>query len=142
MPNASPELLIISELAEHTGTTPETIRYYERVGVLPAAHRQGNGRYRRYDATDVRRLTFIRRARDLGFSLDVVRNLLHLSEQPDHPCDEVDRLAREQLVAVDRKLEQLLTLREALSQLTQCCDSGHAMSECRILSSLGAPGRA
>src|SRR5688572_27442780 len=98
--------LVIGELAARAGTTPETIRYYERVGVLPRPARSGGGRYRMYGSSDVERLTFVRRARELGFSLDEVRELLQLADHPERPCTDVDRLARAHLGAVDAKLNQ------------------------------------
>lgn len=131
--------LVIGELAARTGTTPETIRYYERVGVLPAPARQGGGRYRRYVAADVERLSFVRRARALGFSLDEVRELLELADQPNRPCAEVDQLARAHLAAVDEKLEQLVALQGELQRLITACEGGSSVAECRILGALAGP---
>jgi DNA-binding transcriptional MerR regulator len=128
--------LVIGELAARSGTTPEAIRYYERVGVLPAPRRAGGGRYRRYGAADVERLGFVRRARELGFSLDEVRDLLGLADQPDRPCAEVDRLARAHLAAVNAKLAQLAALRDELERVIGACEGGRAVAECRILGAL------
>ena len=134
--------LVIGELAARTGTTPEAIRYYERVGVLPPPARAGGGRYRRYGETDVQRLGFVRRARELGFSLEEVRELLDLADQPERPCAEVDRLARAHLAAVDEKLQRLAVLRQELERVIGACQGGMAVAECRILGALGgyAPG--
>src|SRR5262245_60203874 len=71
--------IAIGELSRRTGCNMETIRYYERIGLTPAAHREQSGRFRRYDGDDVARLRFIRRARELGFTLDEVRALLRLA---------------------------------------------------------------
>jgi DNA-binding transcriptional MerR regulator len=130
--------IVIGELAAFTGTTPEAIRYYERVGVLPHPARQGAGRYRRYGAPDVERLNFVRRARELGFSLDEVRDLLGLTDQPDRPCAEVDELARAHLVAVNEKIGQLTALRSELERVIGACQGGLAIADCRILAALGA----
>ena len=131
--------LSIGELAVRTGTTPETIRYYERIGVLPAPSRKGGGRYRRYGSTDVERLRFVRRARALGFSLDEVRELLGLADEPNRPCAEVDQLARAHLGAVNEKVERLLALRGELQRLIGECEGGRSVAECRIFGALGGP---
>jgi DNA-binding transcriptional MerR regulator len=139
-PTAAEPTLVIGELAARTGTTPEAIRYYERVGVLPAPARAGGGRYRRYRAADVERLGFVRRARELGFSLDEVRDLLGLADQPERPCGEVDRLAQAHLAAVNAKLAQLAALRDELERVIGACRGGHAVADCRILGALGDVG--
>ncbi len=96
--------LTIGALAERTGVTAETIRYYERVGVLPRPTRGaagvGHAGYRRYGPADVERLAFVRRARDLGFSLDGVRELLSFADDPGRPCAGVDQRARAHLAQV------------------------------------------
>jgi len=128
--------LVIGELAARTGTTPEAIRYYERVGVLPAPARAGGGRYRRYGPADVERLGFVRRARELGFSLEEVRDLLGLADQPDRPCAEVDRLARAHLAQVTEKLARLTALRDELERVIGACRGGLPVADCRILGAL------
>jgi DNA-binding transcriptional MerR regulator len=134
--------MTIGELAARTGVTPETIRYYEREGVVPPATRGGAGRYRRYDAADAERLCFVRHARDLGFSLDEVRELLALAAgDPDGPCGDVNRIARAHLAQVDTKLAQLQALRTELAVLIDACDSDRAVAECSLLGALsGATG--
>jgi DNA-binding transcriptional MerR regulator len=133
--------LTIGELAARTGVTAETIRYYEREGVIPPAERRGSGQYRRYAAADAERLRFVRRARDLGFSLDEVRELLDLAAgQRGGPCAEVNRMARAHLAQVDVKLAQLAALRTELGRLVASCDRGGAVANCSLLSALsGAP---
>ena len=137
-PSASNEdQLTIGELATHTGVTAETIRYYEREGVVPRAARSGPGRYRRYTGADVERLRFIRRARDLGFSLGEVRELLALADgTPDRACTDVDRIARAHLAQVDAKLAQLTALRVELDRVVNACNSTVPIAECRILATL------
>ena len=129
--------LTIGELAARTGCTPEAIRYYEREGVVPRPARAGSGRYRQYGEADVERLAFLRRARELGFSLAEVRALLTFSDgDPGRSCGEVDALARAHLAQVDAKLAQLSALREALAGVIDQCRGGVAVADCRILGAL------
>ena len=93
----------IGELAKATGTKAETVRYYERIGLLPEPART-SGNYRAYSRPHLERLSFIRRARDLGFSLDQVRALLRLADDREQSCAEVDRIAKLHLTEVDRKI--------------------------------------
>ncbi|MBL0937368.1 MAG: helix-turn-helix domain-containing protein [Gemmatimonadaceae bacterium] len=124
-------------LAERTGCTPEAIRYYEREGVSPRPVRRGSGRYRTYGEADVERLSFVRRARDLGFSLTEVRALLAISDgDPRRSCDDVDAMARAHLAQVDEKLAQLRGLRDALAGVIARCSGGLSVSDCRILGAL------
>jgi Cu(I)-responsive transcriptional regulator len=126
--------LSIGELARATGTKVETIRYYERIGVLPPPARTG-GNYRAYRRHHLERLSFIRRGRDLGFSLSEVRQLLRLSDQRDQSCAEVDRIARAHLATVQRKLADLAALDAELRQLIDQCRHG-TVAECRIIDAL------
>jgi DNA-binding transcriptional MerR regulator len=97
------ERFSIGDLARRTGTKIETIRYYERIGLLPTPARS-RGNYRLYAPSHLERLSFIRRGRDLGFSLDEVRALLGLSDDRTQSCAEVDRIARLHLAEVKRKI--------------------------------------
>ena len=126
--------LNIGELARVTGTNVETIRYYERIGLLPAPPRTA-GNYRVYSAAHVGRLSFTRRARDLGFSIEQIRALLDLSDQRNRPCEAVDMIAREHLADVERKLSDLKALRRELSALIGQCRHG-TVAECRIIEAL------
>lgn len=130
--------LMIGELAKLAGVTAETIRYYERERVLPRPKRAGSGKYRRYERADADRLRFVKRARDLGFSLDDVRELLALAKSnPAKPCGNVDQIARAHLAAVEAKIAQLTLLRGELTRLTDGCDAKAAIADCRLLSALG-----
>lgn len=126
--------LAIGELGRQTNTKVETIRYYERVGLLPAPARTA-GNYRAYDATYVERLSFIRRSRDLGFSIDQVRALLDLADQRDQSCDAVDAIAREHRGEVDRKIADLNALRRELDAMIEQCGRG-TVADCRIIEAL------
>jgi Cu(I)-responsive transcriptional regulator len=130
----------IGSLARATGTKVETIRYYERIGLWPAPVRT-RGNYRSYDESHLARLSFIRRARDLGFSLDQVRDLLRLADDRDRPCEAVDVIARQHLDAVERKIADLAALRDELADLIGQCGRG-TIAECRIIETLApAPAR-
>lgn len=127
--------LTIGKLANATATKVETVRYYERIGLLGAPARS-DGNYRLYDQAALGRLSFIRRARDLGFSLEEVRQLLDLSDDRARPCSAVDELARAHLGAVDRKIADLRSLRRELGSLVEQCSHG-TIADCRIIEALG-----
>jgi DNA-binding transcriptional MerR regulator len=133
--------LTIGELAARTGVTSEAIRYYEREGVIPPASRAGAGSYRQYGIADAERLRFVRRARDLGFSLEEVRELLALAAgDRNRPCGDVNQIAHSHLAQVDAKLAQLRALRRELNRLIEACDRDAALADCSLLSALSAPG--
>jgi Cu(I)-responsive transcriptional regulator len=125
----------IGELARSTGTKVETIRFYEKIGLLPAPERT-EGNYRDYSQPHLARLSFVRRARDLGFTLDQVRALLTLADDRDQSCGAVDIVARDHLSQIDRKIADLQALRRELDEIISQCGQG-AISECRIIEALG-----
>ena len=127
--------LKIGELARQTGVKVETIRWYEKVGLIAAPART-EGNYRAYDTTALSRLSFIKRARDLGFSLDQIRALMTLAGDENRDCASVDAVAREHLADIDRKLADLASLRGHLATLIESC-SGGVVGDCRILDALG-----
>lgn len=131
------ETFSIGELARTTGTKVETVRYYERIGLLPQPARTG-GNYRAYARPHLERLSFIRRGRDLGFSLEEVRELLRLSDDRERPCAEVDHIARAHLAEVERKLADLVMLRGELQRLIHQCKHG-TVEDCRIIEALAPP---
>lgn len=125
----------IGELARKGMTPVETIRFYEQARVLPAPPRTAGG-YRQYGAAHVQRLVFVRRCRELGFSLDEVRSLLSLADRgTTDSCASVTRIANEHLQEVRRKLADLKRLERALVALNRSCDGGQ-MESCRILETL------
>lgn len=128
----------IGEMAAATTTNIETVRYYEKIGLLPAPARTG-ANYRSYGPEHLARLSFIRRARDLGFSIEQVRALLDLSDDRSHDCGTVDRIAREHLHEIDRKIADLEALRRELGALVSSC-AGGTVAECRILEALAPDG--
>ncbi len=126
----------IGELSQQTGVNIETIRYYERVGVLPVPARQANGR-RSYTGADARRLGFIRHARELGFDLGNVRVLLALQEQPEASCEDASRIAQAQLAEVESRITRLWALREELVLMMSGCGRG-VVAECRVIDALAS----
>jgi DNA-binding transcriptional MerR regulator len=108
-----------------------TIRYYEQVGLMPAPPRT-EGKQRRYGAVEVSRLNFIRHARELGFEVEAIRELLALSEQPDQSCGEADRIARRHMIEVERRIAQLTALRTELQRMVSECSHGR-VGECRVI---------
>jgi MerR family mercuric resistance operon transcriptional regulator len=129
--------LRIGDLSKQTGCNIETIRYYERIGVLPAPPRSENG-YRLYGESHCTRLIFIRRARELGFSLDEVRGLLRLVDGGHYTCAEVQALALAHVDEIRRKINDLKRLARALSEMAQQC-SGDDVPECPIIEILSSP---
>lgn len=115
------EGIAIGELSRQTGCNIETIRYYERIGLLPVPSRRG--RYRLYGSEDVRRLTFVRRARELGFTLDEVRALLKLAAMQD-ACAPVRAIAAAHLSEVRSKITDLQAMARALADAVERCDAG------------------
>jgi MerR family mercuric resistance operon transcriptional regulator len=125
----------IGELARQSGSSIETIRYYERAGLLPAPPRSAGG-YRLYDAADIRRLAFVRRARELGFTLDQVRALLALSAKDGgDACAEVHDLAAGHLVEVRAKIADLRAMERILSDAVRRCAAGE-LPGCPIIDAL------
>lgn len=121
----------IGKLASATGVNIETIRYYERAGLIAAPART-SGNYRSYRDDDVARLRFIRRTRDLGFSVEQVRALLSIAGQKLRDCGTVETIASEHLAEVDRKIADLTALRGELAAAVATCGGG-TVAECRIL---------
>jgi Cu(I)-responsive transcriptional regulator len=124
----------IGELARRAGSNAETIRYYERIGLLPKPPRT-SGNYRDYGSAHADRLAFIRHARSLGFELQDVRTLLALTDEPDRDCCEVDQIASVHLLTVERKLQRLERLRSELQNMIAQCRGGQ-VSDCRIIDAL------
>ena len=124
-------MLTIGSLAKKTGTKVQTIRYYEQIGLMPEPGRTGGGQ-RRYGDAELDRLSFIRHSRQLGFPLDVIRELLDLSDHPDKSCDEADAIARRQLKQVEQRLARLKALRTELKRMVHEC-SGGGTADCRVL---------
>jgi DNA-binding transcriptional MerR regulator len=128
------DALTIGQLGRATGTKIETIRYYEKIGLLPAPERTG-GNYRSYAAGHQQRLGFIRRARELGFSIEAVRELLKLAAHGEQPCAEVDEIVARHLDETERKIAALTRLRRELRDTLAACKGGR-VGECRVIQAL------
>ena len=124
-------MLSIGRLSRETGTKVQTIRYYEQIGLMPEAERSAGGQ-RRYTTADLERLAFIRHARELGFALASIRDLLDLADHPQQPCAEADRIARQQLKQVETRIQRLQALRAELNRMIADC-SGGTVARCRVL---------
>ncbi len=130
--------LRIGALAARARTNAPTIRYYEEIGLLRPANRRSNGQ-RVYDDADVRRLIFIRRCRDFGFSIENVRSLVELAQDRRRSCMDARDLAQQHLAAVREKLVELQTLERSIAQFVASCDTscaGGPAPDCVILDDL------
>ena len=125
-------------LAKETGVNIETIRYYEKIGLMPDPLRTGAG-YRVYDASDLKRLLFIRRCRELGFSLEELRGLLGLVDGGDYTCAEVRDLTIVHLGDVRQKIRDLRKMERTLKEMVSQCD-GELVPECPIVDELFSGG--
>lgn len=115
----------IGELSRHTQCNVETIRYYERIGLLPRPRREGGGRFRRYDRADIDRLRFIRRARQLGFTLDQIRGLLRLAAASGEDiCAEARSIAAAHVAEIRAKVADLQAIETVLTDAICECESG------------------
>jgi DNA-binding transcriptional MerR regulator len=128
-----PDIYSIGSLSQLSGVNIETIRYYEKVDLLPALSRASNG-YRQYDVTSLERLAFIRRGRELGFSIDEIRELLQLAHHPERPCADADRMTRAHLNDIEGKIRDLQRMRRALTQVAHC--TSRTAEHCELLGAL------
>ncbi len=125
----------IGELARLAGTNVETIRYYERAGLLPAPARS-EGNYRIYGEAHVQRLSFIRRCRGLDMTLDEIRVLLHFKESPQENCTDVNRLLDRHIGHVAQRMQELQELEMQLKDLRERCGEARDAAHCGILDGL------
>jgi DNA-binding transcriptional MerR regulator len=125
----------IGKLARLTDVKVPTIRFYEQIGLLPEPDRTASDR-RVYDDAAVQRLTFIKHARQLGFSVEAIRALLVLTDDPDRPCEEANALAAAQLAEVEAKISRLEALRAELRRMVKADCHGRA-GDCRVIEALG-----
>ena len=128
-------MLTIGKLGEAAGVKVPTIRYYEQIGLLPEPDRSA-GNQRLYGQSALDRLAFIRHARELGFPLDAIRDLLSLSDRPDQSCAAADVIARAQLAEVESRLARLTALKGELERMVVQCAGGR-IADCRFIEVLG-----
>lgn len=130
--------LSIGELSMATGCNIETIRYYEKIDLLAAAERT-SGNQRRYTKNHYKQLLFILHARELGFSIDAIRQLISLSLHPEKPCGRADDIARAQLENVRARIKRLKILEKELQRMAEC-SGGHNVHDCRVIEALADCG--
>lgn len=124
-------MLTIGTLAKRTGTKVQTIRYYETIGLMPEPERTEGGQ-RRYGQAGLDRLAFVRHGRQLGFSLEAIRDLLDLADNPAQSCADADSIAQRQLKEVEDRIARLEALRLELKRMIREC--GHdTVAQCRVL---------
>lgn len=129
----------IGALSRRTGVKIPTIRYYEEIGLMPEAPRT-DGNRRVYDAAATRRLAFIRHARDLGFEVDAIRELIALAEEPQASCHAADSIALRHLADIDSKVARLTALRAEVARMVEQCAGGR-VAECRVIEVLADHGQ-
>lgn len=123
--------ITIGELSRQTGVKVPTIRYYEEIGLVETPPRSPGGQ-RRYDAQAVRQLDFIRHARELGFGVDDIRELVAMTQSPQASCHTADSIARKHLEDVERRIARLSTLRAELARMVEECGHGR-VCDCRVI---------
>lgn len=128
-------MMKIGNLAKRVGVGIDTVRYYEREGLLPQAQRRSSG-YRLYDVKDIQRLRFIRRAKTLGFTLTEVRDLLTLSSRKDDDMAAMKAAAQQKLADVDAKITELTRIRDGLGALIGACPGRGALARCPIMNAI------
>lgn len=131
--------ITIGQAARETGCKVQTIRYYEQIGLLPRPDRS-EGNQRRYERGDVDRLNFIRHARDLGFSIEAIRELLAMADRPDMPCHEADAIAQRHLEDVQTRIARMQLLKAELERMLAQC-AGGSVSDCRVIEVLSDHGK-
>lgn len=129
--------LAIGELSRRTGVKVPTIRYYEQIGLLSSPTRT-EGQQRRYGTEEVRRLNFVRHARELGFEIDAIRQLLSLAAEPDRSCGEVHDVTKAHLDEINSRIARLTALRDELQGMVAC--DHKRIAECRIIEVLADHG--
>lgn len=130
--------MTIGRLSKAAGVKVTTIRYYESIGLMGTPDRSESGQ-RQYGDDAVQRLSFIRHARDLGFPMEAIRDLIELQTEPDHDCADVDTIARHQLADVRKRLNQLEALEAELKRMIASCEGGK-VGTCRVMAALNNHG--
>lgn len=125
--------LNIGKLAKACGVKADTVRYYERLGLLAPVERTESG-YRKYGMNSIKRLNFVRRAQELGFTLGEIKELLELSEQPEADCGDIRERAGQKMEEIEEKIQDLKRMKKSLAALAEYCPGkGKPLSECGIL---------
>ena len=127
-------MFTIGQISRRTGVKVPTIRYYEQMGLISAPERSA-GNQRRYSRSELERLGFIRHARNLGLSIEAIRDLIRLSAHPDMPCDDADRIAGEHLKLVRDRISRLKRLEKELARIASSCEAG-TVKDCYVIQAL------
>lgn len=128
---ATAERVSIGKASRICGVKVPTIRYYEQIGLLPAPPRSESNR-RIFDPSDLRRLAFIRHARELGFEIDSIQTLLTLQDDPHQPCGKADAIARARMAEVQQRIDSLTALKAELGVMIDSCSHGR-VADCRVI---------
>ena len=131
--------LTTGQLAKQAGVNLQTVHYYERRGLLPEPPRRDSG-YRQYGKADVTRMEFIKRAQEVGFTLNEILELLNLRVDPDTPCALVKRQADLKIIDIDERLRSLKRIKKALNKMAASCSGQGPVGDCPILEALGSDG--
>ncbi|MEX3008530.1 helix-turn-helix domain-containing protein [Hoeflea sp. TYP-13] len=127
-------MFTIGQISRRTGVKVPTIRYYEQMGLIEAPERS-EGNQRRYSKNELDQLGFIKHARDLGISIDAIRDLIRLNAHPETPCAEADKIANEHLASVRQRIAQLQRLESELSRIASGCKAG-TVKDCYVIRAL------
>ena len=130
--------MTIGALSRDTGVKVPTIRFYEQIGLLAAPPRTESNR-RTYGPEDMKRLRFIRHARELGFEMDAIRQLIAIANHPEQPCGQADAIARGHLAEIDTKIARLVALRAEVQQMLDGC-AQERVADCRVIEVLADHG--
>lgn len=128
-------MLTIGQVAKQTGVTVETVRFYEKQGLIDSPQRSESG-YRQYPRETIARVRFIQNAKDVGFTLKDISALLALRQEPGTSCDDIRLQATRKIEEVDQKIRDLQRIRSALASMIVKCHSGGPLSQCPILEEL------
>lgn len=131
--------ITIGDAARQSGVKVPTIRYYESIGLLAAPERS-EGNQRSYEQGDIRRLAFIRHARELGFEVDAIRTLLTLQDDPHQSCASADAIAKARLIEVEQRIRSLTALKAELEIMVEGCGHGR-VDQCRVIETLADHGQ-
>ena len=132
--------MLIGELSKRTGCVIETIRFYERIGIMPAPPRSPGG-HRIYGEQDEKRLTFIRRGNELGFTLNEVRGMLGMVDGGDYSCEDIQAIAMAHIKDVKTKIDDLRKIKKVLEKMARQCATG-IVPECPIVEEMFTPNKA
>ncbi len=133
-------VLTIGRVSRRTGVKVPTIRYYEQAGLLEEPQRTA-GNQRVYDEKAVQRLMFIAHSRELGFSLEQIRELLQLADDPDQPCEQANQIALQHLAAIESRMKRLRSLKKELQNMVHVCGENGTIANCRVIETLADHGK-